>query len=100
WEQPLLSLKGGPSTTDGRGISGWRFLQRQSCRRCVRRSPLFVASPPCAPEEDADRPTFPAPRQEISVPFFFKIIPEYQRIVRFMLGRYAGAPRGPGRGLR
>ncbi len=27
---------------------------------------------------------------------FFKIVPEYQRVVRFSLGRYDGAPRGPG----
>ncbi|HLF71376.1 MAG TPA: SPFH domain-containing protein [Dehalococcoidia bacterium] len=27
---------------------------------------------------------------------FFKIVPEYQRLVRFTLGRYDGAPRGPG----
>jgi regulator of protease activity HflC (stomatin/prohibitin superfamily) len=26
----------------------------------------------------------------------FKIVPEYQRVVRFTLGRYDGAPRGPG----
>jgi regulator of protease activity HflC (stomatin/prohibitin superfamily) len=30
------------------------------------------------------------------VPFFFKIVPEYQRVVRFTLGRYDQAPRGPG----
>ena len=30
------------------------------------------------------------------MPFFFKIIPEYQRVVRFRLGRYDGEPRGPG----
>lgn len=28
--------------------------------------------------------------------FIFKIVPEYQRIVRFTLGRYDGVPRGPG----
>ena len=28
--------------------------------------------------------------------FFFSIVPEYQRLVRFTLGRYDGAPRGPG----
>jgi regulator of protease activity HflC (stomatin/prohibitin superfamily) len=28
--------------------------------------------------------------------FIFKIVPEYQRVVRFTLGRYDGAPRGPG----
>src|SRR6266542_2823657 len=27
---------------------------------------------------------------------FFKIVPEYQRVIRFTLGRYDGAPRGPG----
>ena len=27
---------------------------------------------------------------------FFTIVPEYQRVVRFTLGRYDGAPRGPG----
>ncbi len=27
---------------------------------------------------------------------FFKIVPEYQRVVRFTLGRYDGAARGPG----
>jgi len=27
---------------------------------------------------------------------FFKIVPEFQRVVRFTLGRYDGAPRGPG----
>ena len=27
---------------------------------------------------------------------FFKIVPEYQRVVRFTLGRYDGSPRGPG----
>lgn len=27
---------------------------------------------------------------------FFKIVPEYQRVVRFTLGRFDGAPRGPG----
>jgi regulator of protease activity HflC (stomatin/prohibitin superfamily) len=26
----------------------------------------------------------------------FKIVPEYQRVVRFTLGRYDGIPRGPG----
>ncbi|HXH22102.1 MAG TPA: SPFH domain-containing protein [Dehalococcoidia bacterium] len=26
----------------------------------------------------------------------FKIVPEYQRVVRFTLGKYDGAPRGPG----
>ena len=26
----------------------------------------------------------------------FKIVPEYQRVVRFTLGRYDGSPRGPG----
>jgi regulator of protease activity HflC (stomatin/prohibitin superfamily) len=26
----------------------------------------------------------------------FKIVPEYQRVIRFTLGRYDGAPRGPG----
>jgi regulator of protease activity HflC (stomatin/prohibitin superfamily) len=30
------------------------------------------------------------------VAIFFKIVPEYQRIVRFTLGRYDGSPRGPG----
>jgi regulator of protease activity HflC (stomatin/prohibitin superfamily) len=30
------------------------------------------------------------------VAFIFKIVPEYQRVVRFTLGRYDGAPRGPG----
>jgi regulator of protease activity HflC (stomatin/prohibitin superfamily) len=30
------------------------------------------------------------------VAFVFKIVPEYQRIVRFTLGRYDGVPRGPG----
>jgi regulator of protease activity HflC (stomatin/prohibitin superfamily) len=28
--------------------------------------------------------------------FIFKIVPEYQRLVRFTLGRYDGVPRGPG----
>jgi regulator of protease activity HflC (stomatin/prohibitin superfamily) len=27
---------------------------------------------------------------------FFKIIPEYQRVIRFRFGRYDGQPRGPG----
>ncbi|MGE0059759.1 MAG: SPFH domain-containing protein [Dehalococcoidia bacterium] len=27
---------------------------------------------------------------------FFKIVPEYQRVVRFTLGRFDGVPRGPG----
>ena len=27
---------------------------------------------------------------------FFKIVPEYQRVIRFTLGRYDGEPRGPG----
>jgi regulator of protease activity HflC (stomatin/prohibitin superfamily) len=27
---------------------------------------------------------------------FFKIVPEYQRLVRFTIGRYDGSPRGPG----
>ena len=27
---------------------------------------------------------------------FFKIVPEFQRVVRFTLGKYDGAPRGPG----
>ena len=27
--------------------------------------------------------------------FIFKIVPEYQRVVRFTLGRYDGSPRGP-----
>ena len=27
---------------------------------------------------------------------FFKIVPEYQRVVRFWLGKYDGLPRGPG----
>lgn len=27
---------------------------------------------------------------------FFKIVPEYQRLVRFTFGRYDGVPRGPG----
>ncbi|HLF78643.1 MAG TPA: SPFH domain-containing protein, partial [Dehalococcoidia bacterium] len=26
----------------------------------------------------------------------FRIIPEYQRAVRFTLGKYDGTPRGPG----
>jgi len=26
----------------------------------------------------------------------FRIVPEYQRVVRFSLGRYDGVPRGPG----
>jgi regulator of protease activity HflC (stomatin/prohibitin superfamily) len=30
------------------------------------------------------------------VAFIFKIVPEYQRVVRFTLGRYDGNPRGPG----
>jgi regulator of protease activity HflC (stomatin/prohibitin superfamily) len=30
------------------------------------------------------------------VAFLFKIVPEYQRVVRFTLGRYDGVPRGPG----
>jgi len=30
------------------------------------------------------------------VAIFFKIVPEYQRVVRFTLGRYDGSPRGPG----
>jgi regulator of protease activity HflC (stomatin/prohibitin superfamily) len=30
------------------------------------------------------------------VAIFFKIVPEYQRVVRFTLGRYDGVPRGPG----
>jgi len=30
------------------------------------------------------------------VAFIFKIVPEYQRLVRFTLGRYDGTPRGPG----
>jgi regulator of protease activity HflC (stomatin/prohibitin superfamily) len=30
------------------------------------------------------------------VAFIFKIVPEYQRVVRFTLGRYDGSPRGPG----
>jgi regulator of protease activity HflC (stomatin/prohibitin superfamily) len=30
------------------------------------------------------------------VAFLFKIVPEYQRVVRFTLGRYDGIPRGPG----
>jgi regulator of protease activity HflC (stomatin/prohibitin superfamily) len=28
--------------------------------------------------------------------FFFKVVPEYQRVVRFTLGKYDGVPRGPG----
>jgi regulator of protease activity HflC (stomatin/prohibitin superfamily) len=28
--------------------------------------------------------------------FIFKIVPEYQRVIRFTLGRFDGAPRGPG----
>jgi regulator of protease activity HflC (stomatin/prohibitin superfamily) len=28
--------------------------------------------------------------------FIFKIVPEYQRVVRFTFGKYDGAPRGPG----
>lgn len=28
--------------------------------------------------------------------FIFKIVPEYQRVVRFTFGRYDGVPRGPG----
>jgi regulator of protease activity HflC (stomatin/prohibitin superfamily) len=28
--------------------------------------------------------------------FIFKIVPEYQRVVRFTLGRFDGTPRGPG----
>jgi regulator of protease activity HflC (stomatin/prohibitin superfamily) len=28
--------------------------------------------------------------------FMFKIVPEYQRVVRFTFGRYDGVPRGPG----
>lgn len=28
--------------------------------------------------------------------FIFKIVPEYQRVVRFTLGKYDGTPRGPG----
>ena len=28
--------------------------------------------------------------------FIFSIVPEYQRLVRFTLGRYDGSPRGPG----
>jgi regulator of protease activity HflC (stomatin/prohibitin superfamily) len=28
--------------------------------------------------------------------FIFKIVPEYQRVVRFTLGKYDGNPRGPG----
>src|SRR2546421_343586 len=28
--------------------------------------------------------------------FIFSIVPEYQRLVRFTLGRYDGTPRGPG----
>jgi regulator of protease activity HflC (stomatin/prohibitin superfamily) len=30
------------------------------------------------------------------VALIFKIVPEYQRLIRFTLGRYDGAPRGPG----
>jgi regulator of protease activity HflC (stomatin/prohibitin superfamily) len=30
------------------------------------------------------------------VAFIFKIVPEYQRVVRFTLGKYDGVPRGPG----
>jgi regulator of protease activity HflC (stomatin/prohibitin superfamily) len=30
------------------------------------------------------------------VPIVFKIVPEYQRVVRFTLGKYDGIPRGPG----
>jgi regulator of protease activity HflC (stomatin/prohibitin superfamily) len=30
------------------------------------------------------------------VALLFKIVPEYQRVVRFTLGRYDGTPRGPG----
>jgi len=30
------------------------------------------------------------------VALFFKIVPEFQRVVRFTLGKYDGAPRGPG----
>jgi regulator of protease activity HflC (stomatin/prohibitin superfamily) len=30
------------------------------------------------------------------VALFFKIVPEFQRLVRFTLGRYDGVPRGPG----
>jgi regulator of protease activity HflC (stomatin/prohibitin superfamily) len=30
------------------------------------------------------------------VAFIFKIVPEYQRVVRFTLGRFDGSPRGPG----
>jgi regulator of protease activity HflC (stomatin/prohibitin superfamily) len=30
------------------------------------------------------------------VALFFSIVPEYQRLVRFTLGRYDGVPRGPG----
>jgi regulator of protease activity HflC (stomatin/prohibitin superfamily) len=30
------------------------------------------------------------------VAIFFSIVPEYRRLVRFSLGRYDGAPRGPG----
>ena len=30
------------------------------------------------------------------MPIIFKIVPEYQRVVRFTLGKYDGIPRGPG----
>jgi regulator of protease activity HflC (stomatin/prohibitin superfamily) len=30
------------------------------------------------------------------VAFIFKIVPEFQRVVRFALGKYDGVPRGPG----
>jgi regulator of protease activity HflC (stomatin/prohibitin superfamily) len=30
------------------------------------------------------------------LPLIFRIVPEYQRLIRFSLGRYDGAPRGPG----
>jgi regulator of protease activity HflC (stomatin/prohibitin superfamily) len=30
------------------------------------------------------------------VAFIFKIVPQYQRVVRFTLGKYDGVPRGPG----
>jgi regulator of protease activity HflC (stomatin/prohibitin superfamily) len=30
------------------------------------------------------------------VAFIFKIVPEFQRVVRFTLGKYDGVPRGPG----
>jgi regulator of protease activity HflC (stomatin/prohibitin superfamily) len=30
------------------------------------------------------------------VAFIFKIVPQYQRVVRFTLGKYDGIPRGPG----